>query len=83
MHPADKEKQRLRVIAGAMSNLIPNQNFQEFISVLREQREVIVRDIATEGTLAHERILLATIGELRALDNIIAVYDDYKRRESI
>jgi hypothetical protein len=83
MHPADKEKQRLRVIAGAMCQLIPNQNFQEFISVLREQREMIVRDIATEGTLVHERILLTTIGELRALDNIIAVYDDYKRRESI
>ena len=44
---------------------------------------MIVRDIATEGTLVHERILLTTIGELRALDNIIAVYDDYKRRESI
>ncbi len=66
-----------------MAQLIPNQNFQEFISVLRDQREAIVRDISTEGTLVHERILLATLGELRAVDNIIAVYDDYKRRESV
>ena len=83
MHPAEKEKQRQRTIAGAMAQLIPNQNFQEFISVLREQREAIVRDIATEGTLINERVLLATLGELRAVENIIAVYDDYKRRESI
>jgi hypothetical protein len=83
MHPADKEKQRQRAVAGAMAQLIPNQNFQEFISVLRDQREAIVRDISTEGTLVHERILLATLGELRAVDNIIAVYDDYKRRESV
>jgi hypothetical protein len=83
MHPVEKEKQRQRAVAGAMSQLIPNPNFQEFISVLREQREAIVRDIATEGTLVNERVLLATLGELRAMENIIAVYDDYKRREAI
>jgi len=66
-----------------MAQLIPNPNFQEFISVLREQREAVVRDLSTEGTLVNERVLLATLGELRAMENIIAVYDDYKRREAI
>lgn len=79
----EQERIRQQAIAEAMSQLIPNTNFQQFIGVLREQREVVIDDICNEQVLKDERALMATIGELRALKGIIAVYDEYRRRESI
>lgn len=79
----EQERLRQQAIAEAMSQLIPNTNFQQFIGVLREQREVVIDDICNESVLKDERALMATIGELRALKGIIAVYDEYRRRESI
>lgn len=83
MMQTDRERLRQQVIAEAMSQLIANTNFQEFIGVLREQREVVIDDLCSESVVKDERVLLATLGELRALKGIIAVYDEYRRRESI
>lgn len=83
MMTTEQDRLRQRVIAEAMSQLIPNTNFQEFIGVLREQREVIIDDLCSEHAIKDERVMLATIGELRALKGVIAVYDEYRRRESI
>ncbi len=79
----ERETLRQQVIGEAMSSLIPNGNFQHFIGVLREQREVVIDDICSDTVVRDERALMATIGELRALKGIIDVYDDYKRRELI
>ena len=79
----EHETFRQRAIAEAMSQLIPNTNFQQFIGVLREQREVVIEDICRDDSVRDDRTTMALIGELRALKNIIGVYDEYKRREAI
>lgn len=83
MTSQEKEILRQRVIAQAMSELVPNLNFQEFMGVLRDQREVVIEDLCRDGVASDERATLALIGELRALKSIIAVYDEYKKRETI
>jgi hypothetical protein len=79
----EKETLRLQIIAEAMSQLIPNQNFQQFIGVLREQREVVIEDLCRDDTVKDERATMALIGELRALKSIISVYDQYRKLEAI
>jgi len=79
----EREEFRQQAVASAMSQLIPNTNFQEFISVLREQREVIIEDICRDDNIKSDRAMMALVGELRALKGVIAVYDEYKRREQI
>jgi len=51
--------------------------------VLREQREVIIEDICRDDNIKSDRATMALVGELRALKGVIAVYDEYKRREQI
>lgn len=79
----EKEVLRQQIIAEAMSQLIPNQNFQEFVGVIREQREVVIEDLCRDDSIKDERATLALIGELRALKNIIAIYDQYRKLEAI
>ena len=79
----EREEFRQQAIANAMAQLLPNTNFQEFISVLREQREVVIEDICRDDNIKSDRATMALVGELRALKGIIAVYDEYKRREQI
>lgn len=79
----EQEVLRQQIIADAMSQLVPNTNFQQFINVLREQREVVIEDICRDDNIKSERAMMALVGELRALKGVIAVYDEYKRREHI
>lgn len=79
----EQEEFRQRAIADAMSQLLPNQNFQQFVGVLRDQREVVIEDLCRDDSIKNERTMMALIGELRALKGIIAVYDEYKRREAL
>ena len=79
----EQEVFRQQAVAEAMSQLIPNTNFQQFINVLREQREVVIEDICRDDNIKSERAMMALVGELRALKGVIAVYDEYKRREQI
>lgn len=83
MTHTEQENLRQRAIAEAMAQLIPNGNFQQFIGVLREQREVVIDDICRDDSIKSDRAMMALVGELRALKGIIAVYDEYKRREAI
>jgi len=83
MNNTEQENLRQRGIAEAMSQLIPNGNFQQFMGVLREQREVVIDDICRDDSIKSDRAMMALVGELRALKGIIAVYDEYKRREAI
>ncbi len=79
----EQEVFRQQAIAEAMSQLLPNTNFQQFINVLREQREVVIEDICRDDNIKSDRAMMALVGELRALKGVIAVYEEYKRREQI
>jgi hypothetical protein len=79
----EQEEFRQRAIADAMGDLLPNPNFQQFIGVLRDQREVVIDDLCRDDSIKSERSMMALVGELRALKGIIAVYEEYKRREQI
>jgi hypothetical protein len=69
-----------QAIAGAMSELIRNQHFGEFIDVLRAQRDAVQLDLCSEKVLESERLTLATIGELRCFNAIISYYEDLLAR---
>lgn len=79
----EQEEFRQRAIADAMGDLLPNPHFQQFIGVLRDQREVVIDDLCRDDSIKSERAMMALVGELRALKGIIAVYEEYKRREQI
>lgn len=79
----EREEFRQQAVANAMAQLLPNTNFQQFINVLREQREVVIEDICRDDNIKSDRAMMALVGELRALKGVIAVYDEYKRREHI
>ena len=70
-----------QAISGAMSELIRNQHFGEFINVLRSQRDAALIDLCSDEVLKSERLTLAAAGELRCFNSIIALYDDYLARE--
>lgn len=76
MTAKDRAK-REAAIRGAMAQLIHDQRFQEFINVVREQREAVIDDLCNERVMASERLTLGAIGELRAFKSIIAAYDEF------
>ena len=79
----EQDSLRQQAIAEAMSQLITNTNFQDFVGVLREQREVVIEDICRDDSVRDERVMLAIMGELRAVKHVIGMYDEYKRKDVI
>ncbi len=67
---------RDRLIRDSMASLVGNTQFRSFIDVLREQREVVIMDACTDSVIANQRSSMAAIGELRAYNSILSVYDE-------
>jgi len=53
-------------LRGAMSTLLPNPNFHEFIDAIRELREGAVMYAVTHTAVKDQRESLAALGEVRA-----------------
>lgn len=70
-------QERLEVISISMQGLIGNGNFQQFMDVLREMRHAASLDMVTEAVTKDSRLTLVAAGEVRALDSIIGIYDNY------
>lgn len=67
-------------IRAAMSELVLDHRFGEFINVIREMREVAIEDICNERVMMSERLTLGAIGELRAYKTIISNYEEFADR---
>lgn len=67
-------------IKHAMTSLVGNPEFQQFILVLRQHLEVATIDACTDTVIASQRLSMAAIGEMRAYMAIISVYDDFAER---
>jgi hypothetical protein len=67
-------------IKGAMSQLVLDTRFGEFINVIREQREIAIEDLCSDRVLSSDRLTMAAVGEIRACKAIIAAYDEFVDR---
>lgn len=72
---------RDRVIAEAMADLIRDQRFEQFINLLRAQREAVQFDLCSDAVVKSDRLTCTAIGELRCFNSIIAAYDEARDRE--
>ena len=67
----------------AMAQLIPNGNFSTYIDAIREQREIVIREICSDAVMKDDRLTCTAVGELRSYENLISMYDDFlDRRDS-
>lgn len=80
-----KARQPLRddYLQAAMAQLIPNGNFGTYIDAIRDQREVVIRELCSDAVMKDDRLTCAAVGELRSYENLISMYDDFvDRRDS-
>lgn len=73
-----QRQERDRQLRVAMSELVMDQRFEQFINHLRDQREAAINDACLDSVVANQRASMAAIGEIRAYNCIIAAYDDFK-----
>lgn len=81
MPPANKTrftpKERSDRLQQAMFSLIGNDAFNTFMDELREQQHAAVMDSINDKVVANERLTLTALGEIRAYQGIIGMYDDF------
>ena len=70
-------RERSDRLQNAMATLIGNEAFGAFIDELREQQRTAVLDACNDKVIANERLSMAAIGEIRAYEAVIAMYDDF------
>lgn len=81
MPPANKirltPQERSDRLQRAMFSLIGNDAFNTFMDELREQQHAAVMDSINDKVVANERLTLTALGEIRAYQGIIGMYDDF------
>jgi len=65
-------------LRGAMSTLLPNPNFRDFIDALRQLREGAIMYAVSHTTVKDQREALAALGEVRAYSDIIDIVDSHE-----
>ena len=66
--------ERLKV---SVQRLVANDAFQDFIESLREIQHNTMLDLMNDAVVKDERLTTAAVGELRAYEAIINLYDDF------
>jgi len=80
MTSAEYEINRQRAFQEAMAGLVMDGRFTHVIDVIREYREMTIRNLFEGNVIGNERATLACIGELRAYDSILSIYEDFRKR---
>jgi hypothetical protein len=70
-------RERVELLQVSLVRLAPNDAFQEFIDHLREIQRNTMLDLMNDVTVGDEKLTAAAIGELRAYEAIINLFDDY------
>ena len=66
--------ERLKV---SVQRLLSNDAFQDFIESLREIQHNTMLDLMNDAVVKDDRLTTAAVGELRAYEAIINLYDDF------
>ena len=66
--------ERLKV---SVQRLMANDAFQDFIESLREIQHNTMLDLMNDAVVKDDRLTTTAVGELRAYEAIIKLYDDY------
>lgn len=66
--------ERLKV---SVQRLMANDAFQDFIESLREIQHNTMLDLMNDAVMKDDRLTTTAVGELRAYEAIINLYDDY------
>lgn len=69
-----ERNERLKV---SVQRLMANDAFQDFIESLREIQHNTMLDLMSDAVVKEDRLTVASLGELRAYEAIINLYDDY------
>jgi len=60
-----------------VQRLMANDAFQDFIESLREIQHNTMLDLMNDAVVKDDRLTTTAVGELRAYEAIINLYDDY------
>lgn len=74
-------KERSDRLQAAMQTLIGNEAFAAFIDELRDQQYAATMDCCNDKVIANERLTLAALGEIRAYQGIIGLYEDFVQQK--
>ena len=69
-----ERNERLKV---SVQRLMANDAFQDFIESVREIQHNTMLDLMSDAVVKEDRLTVASLGELRAYEAIINLYDDY------
>jgi hypothetical protein len=69
-----------QALKAAMSGLVLDERFGEFIDLLRDQKDTVVADACLDAVVKCPRASMAAIGEIRAYNTIISTYEDFLDR---
>jgi len=77
-----KEPERMEArnerIKAAMATLIANTNFKVFIELLHELKDEAFLEAVSKDSVKDQRLSLAALGEARALNDIIGIYENFR-----
>lgn len=69
--------ERTERLKTSVQRLLANDAFQDFIESLREIQHNTMLDLMNDAVVKDERLTTAAVGELRAYEAIINLYDDF------
>ncbi len=73
----ERIEERNARIRGAMTTLVANSNFAIFIELIEELRDEAYLEAISKDSIKDQRLTLAMMGESRAYNDIIAIYDNF------
>lgn len=69
--------ERTERLKTSVQRLLANDAFQDFIESLREIQHNTMLDLMNDAVVKDDRLTTAAVGELRAYEAIINLYDDF------
>ena len=69
--------ERTERLKTAVQRLVGNDAFQDFVDALREIQHNTMLDLMNDAVVKDDRLTTTAVGELRAYEAIINLYDDF------
>jgi hypothetical protein len=69
--------ERTERLKTSVQRLVGNDAFQDFVDALREIQHNTMLDLMNDAVVKDDRLTTAAVGELRAYEAIINLYDDF------
>lgn len=69
--------ERTERLKTSVQRLVGNDAFQDFVDALREIQHNTMLDLMNDAVVKDDRLTTTAVGELRAYEAIINLYDDF------